>query len=147
VKAARTIIVGGPRTGKSWLAAKLANAGPNGVRVYCGDPLSKVKDPEPGVNYLPEWLPFAGDDGAAAWVVNNWFMLPGPWICEGHVMARAIRRWLEYAVTSAPVADRIIVLRNQRPGCNPTKGQVAMHKGVLKVWDEIAYCFPEAEAL
>lgn len=159
----RTIIIAGPRRGKSWLALELAGSEPGrdvhrgAAPVRCGDPRSKVKDPILGVEYLPEGIPFAGDDGAAQWVCDTWFAKPGPWVCEGHVMARALRRWLQkrgHEVLQAhrlsrrgvdhkpppTPADRIIVL--DRPGFNnPTPGQDAMHKAVMTVWYEIAEAF------
>lgn len=150
----RVIIVGGPRRGKSTLADKLARAG--NCKHFCGDPLSKVKDVQPGVFYLPEGIPISGDDGAAQWVADNWFQLKGPWVCEGWVMARALRRWLAstnmptervprrggYDVrTVAPrVADRIIVLSGPA-WTEASKGQEAMHKAVLTVWSQIAGMF------
>jgi hypothetical protein len=140
----RIIIIGGPRTGKSTLARELA--GRRGW-VFCGDPESKVKDLDPVSRYLPERLPFSGDDGAAAWVAKNWFTMPGLWICEGHVMARALRRWLketkpfrDEGLEMKP-CDLIIVLRHQRTDLALLPGQLAMHKGVMKVWDEISEHF------
>jgi hypothetical protein len=150
----RVVIVGGPRTGKSWLACKLGgdeNGAP--TRVYCGttplrcgDPFSVVKEPIGGVEYLPEGLPFSGDTGAAQWIVDNWFQTQGPWICEGHVMARALRRWLnapeQYGSADDHYpCDKIIVFENQRHDCDLKRGQVAMHTGVLRVWGEIASYF------
>lgn len=147
----RIVIVGGPRRGKSWLAANLSletteGHGPLGSsQIYCGDPLSKVKDPMPTVHYLPEDLPFSGDNGAAQWIVDNWFPMPGPWVLEGHVMARALRRWVADKNWALGLAlhmpcDRIIVL--DRPGFGvPSKGQNAMHTGVMTVWREIAHYF------
>lgn len=113
--------------------------------ILCGDPKSKVKDVEPGATYLPEGIPFSGDDGAAQWIADHWFTLPGPWVCEGHVMARALRRWLnspeQYGSADDHFpCDRIIVL--DRPGFGmPSKGQEAMHTGVMTVWREIAQYF------
>lgn len=133
--ASRVVIVGGPRRGKSWLARELS------APVFCGDPRSKVKDPEEGVHYLPEGIPFAGDDGAAMWVACNWFTMPGPWVLEGHVMARALRRWTRDHYNGYP-CDRIIVL--DRPAmCDATRGQDSMHTGVMKVWSEIDWRFSE----
>lgn len=152
--AERIIIVGGPRRGKSTLANELAmgKVQPRGFErpwapIRCGDPLSKVKEPMPGVEYLPEGIPISGDDGAAQWVADNWFTLPGPWVCEGWVMARALRRWLANEIGPDPdgyahtrPADRIIVL--DRPGFGmPSKGQEAMHKAVMTVWNQIAHHF------
>lgn len=144
--AERIVIVAGPRCGKSWLARELSEA--SGAPVFCGDPESKVKEVVPGVNYLPEDLAFSGDDGAAAWVAGYWFSMPGPWICEGHVMARALRRWIrmfeeEFDDDGIRLpfrgwpCDRIIVLTEQRPELDLLRGQVSMHKAVMTVWREI----------
>lgn len=135
----RVIIVGGPRRGKSTLAREIA--GPYPSAIYCGDPLSKVKEPQNGVAYLPEGIPISGDDGAAQWVADNWFTLPGPWVCEGWVMARALRRWATgIGRTARYPADRIIVL-DQPAWVEASKGQEAMHKAVMTVWHGIAHHF------
>lgn len=145
MKNERVIIVGGPRRGKSTMAKAFALTG---YPVRCGDPLSKVKDPLPGVTYLPEGIPISGDDGAAQWVADNWFAMPGPWVCEGWVMARALRRWLAGNAPSARTGldrfsmpcDRIIVL--DRPAfTEELRGQASMHKAVLTVWSGIAHHF------
>lgn len=134
----RTIIIAGPSRGKSTLADEMHHA--TGVPVFCGDPASKVVFRKLYTHYLPEGLDFAGDKGAAAWVVQNWFYMPGPWVCEGHVMARALRRWLQWHERPDVPCERIIVL--DRPAHRPTsKGQEAMHLGVMKVWREIAHHF------
>jgi hypothetical protein len=153
----RIIIVGGPRRGKSTMAGALAEwredltgnrvLPRSPIPIYCGDPLSKVKEPVAGVHYLPEGIPISGDDGAAQWVADNWFSKPGPWVCEGWVMARALRRWvagcdargIPYRDLRAP-ADRIVVL--DRPGFGmPSKGQEAMHKAVMTVWGQVQHWF------
>lgn len=159
MKAERVIIVGGPRRGKSTMAADLQlteygnrqadaeSARRPSVPIYCGDPLSKVKEPRTGVHYLPEGIPISGDDGAAQWVADNWFTQPGPWVCEGWVMARALRRWVGpnwtasgYALNKSMPADRIIVLDRPAFG-TPLKGQESMHKAVMTVWNQIAHHF------
>jgi hypothetical protein len=146
VASERIVIVGGPRCGKSWLAnelsPKIADDGSLVAPIYCGDPLSTVKDPCMYVNYLPNGLPYAGDDGAAAWVAEHWLSMRGPWILEGHVMARALRRWMHAsdAVEEYP-CDRIIVFEDQRHDCDLKRGQVAMHKGVMRVWAGIRNYF------
>lgn len=137
----RTVIVGGPSRGKSTLAHELHEF--DGVPVYCGDPASTVRFQKPYTHYLPEGLDFSGGSGSAWWVGKNWFEMPGPWVCEGHVMARALRRWMRnpHQNTERP-CDRIIVL--DRAAHRPTSpGQEAMHKGVMKVWREIAHHFTE----
>lgn len=125
----RIVVVGGPRCGKSTLARWYRE---RGTPTFCGDPLSKVKEPEPGVTYLPEGLDFSGDKGAAQWIVDNWFSMRGPWLCEGHVMARALRR----CVNRPTPCDKVLLL--PVPKVDQTPGQLAMTKGVMKVWGEIA---------
>jgi len=143
----RIVIVGGPRRGKSTLAQEIVNSvfshpAPWVIHHRCGDPLSKVKDPLPQVEYLPEKIPFAGDEGAAQWVTDNWFPMPGPWVLEGHVMARALLRWLDGKRGDDPdyPCDRIFVL--DRPGFGmPSPRQNSMHKGVMTTWSKIADYF------
>lgn len=131
----RIVIVGGPRRGKSTLARTF------GIPIFCGDPRSKVKDPEDGVTYLPEGLPYAGDDGAAAWINANIFLgKPGPWVFEGHVAARALRRMLSGVGNAFGPKDKIIVLAGPAR-CESSKGQETMHKGTMTVWEEIAHNF------
>lgn len=132
----RVIIVGGCRLGKSTLARSL------GLPIHCADPRSKVKDVEAGVVYLPESLPMAGDDGAAQWVADHWLTLPGPWVVEGWLTARVLRRWVkrwegfdENGVTAMP-ADRIILLTNE-PWVELKPGQASLNKAVATVWREI----------
>jgi hypothetical protein len=138
----RIVIGGGPRTGKSWLARQLATE--TGAPRFCGDPLSVVKEPFGGVTYLPEGIPFSGDSGAAQWICDHWFGdMEGPWICEGHVMVRALRRWMVMAENDGQAemdsfpCDRIIVFQEQRPEIELKRGQVSMHKAVMTVWREI----------
>jgi hypothetical protein len=142
----RTIIIAGPSRGKSTLADEMHRA--TGVPVYCGDPASKVLYQKPYTHYLPEGLDFAGDNGPSTFICKNWFQMQGPWVCEGHCMARALRRWLAtYAYVGEGLnlwipCDRIIVL--DKPAHRPTsKEQEAMHKGVMKIWREIAHYFTE----
>lgn len=140
----RTIILGGPSRGKSTLAETYKR---RGIPVFCGDPASMVLYQKAGTTYLPEGLPFAGDGGGGDWVARNWFLMPGPWVCEGHVMARALRRWLgTYAHVGEGhglrmPCDQIIVL-----DCPPHRytgeGRERMHRSVLKVWREIEHHFP-----
>jgi len=135
----RVIIVGGPRTGKSTLAREYRA---QGIPTFCGDPRSMVKEPEEGVTYLPDDLDFSGENGGAKWIAFRWFPMVGPWVCEGHVMARALRRWADgIPFDRAPPADKIIVLRKQHDDAVTKPGQVSMHRAVMTVWDEIAWRF------
>lgn len=135
----RIVIVSGPRAGKSWLAREIHRE--TGAPVFCGDPRSMVKDVEPGVTYLPEGLGMGSD--SSQWIVDNWLTMPGPWILEGHVMARVLRKWMSVVDEStvdpsAPFpCDKVIVFKNQRHDCDLKRGQVAMHKSVMTVWSEI----------
>lgn len=141
----RIVVVGGPRCGKSYFARVMRQLG---VPTFCGDPMSKVKDVESGVRYLPEDLAFSGEGGAAVWITQNWFTRPGPWVCEGHVMARALRRWVEKNTeldVEEPTGerlecfpcDRVIVFAEQRPEIELDRGQASMHKAVMTVWRQI----------
>lgn len=126
----RIIIVGGPRLGKSTLARSYRA---KGVPTFCGDPRELVKDPEPDVTYLPSGLDWSA---GSAYVAERWFSMPGPWLCEGQVMARALRKWSGAGMP----ADRIIVLQGS-PHVAVTPGQAAMIKAVDTVWREIANRF------
>jgi hypothetical protein len=110
--------------------------------VYCGDPASKVQYKKPYSIYLPENLSFSGEGGAAEYVARVWFTMPGPWVCEGHVMARALRRWSNAKGISGYgfPCDRIIVLDCPAHRAT-TPGQEAMHKAVLTVWAQIGHRF------
>lgn len=132
----RIVIVGGPRTGKSTLARGLRS---EGLPTFCGDPASLAKEIEPGVTYLPERFAAKSEwSNGSAYVAENWLAAPGPWCCEGVVMARALRKF------SGPPPDRIIVIANHCPLTPVESGQAAMHKGVMTVWREIAARFAGA---
>lgn len=124
----RIVIVGVPLAGKSTLARELRGAG---YPTFCGDPRSAVRHPEPGVTYLPEGLAWGHD---SAYVVRHWLPMPGPWVLEGQVMVRALRKHLrDHAVV--PV-DKVVLMAN--PIGYLTPGQQGMARGVLTVWQEIA---------
>lgn len=131
----RVVIVGGPRCGKSWLARELATE--SGAPRFCGDPKSLVKEPFGGVTYLPEGL--AMEDESTRYIAENWFSLPAPWICEGWIMARCLRKWM--SLMQDYPCDRVIVFLEQRPEIELLPGQMAQHKGVLTVWNSISYYF------
>jgi hypothetical protein len=137
----RVVIVGGPRCGKSWHARTL------GLPVFCGDPRSTVKDPEASTTYLPEGLGFGSD--ASRWIVDNWLPMPGPWVLEGHVMARVLRKWLNGVMLEEPgvppnhdwPVDKVIVFLEQRPELDLLPGQVTLHRTVMQQWAEICDYF------
>lgn len=111
----RIVIAGGPRSGKSTLAAKL-NAD-RGYRVHDGEELVGL-----------DWS--GGSLRAAQWLDE-----PGPWICENVAMARALRKWLARNPTRTIPADLIIHIGFQVAARTP--GQAAMAKGCQTVWEEI----------
>jgi hypothetical protein len=136
----RIVIVGGPRCGKSQLSKALRA---RGYPTFCGDPHDKVKEPEPGVTYLAEGMGM--DSASSRYIVDHWLPMPGPWVLEGHIMARVLRKWLDdngvqpaYNVADEWPCDRIVVFPEQHPDAEITSKQVALHKGVIgKTWREI----------
>ena len=119
----KIIIIGGPRTGKSTLAKSF------GLPVYCGDPKSKVKDVEEGINYLPEIQDWSTQ---SLYICREWFT-KSEGIFEGVGMVRALRKWA--VLNDAMPCDKIIYLTEAK--VEQSKGQVSMTKGVRTVWDEI----------
>lgn len=128
----RTIVVGGPRLGKSTLARAERV---KGVPTFCGDPPELVKELEDGVTYLPSGL---GWSEGSQYVADHWFTMSGSWLVEGQITARALRKWARYAMP----ADRIIVLTGP-PLVDVTPGQASMIKAVATVWDGIKHRFQD----
>lgn len=114
VRPARIIVAGGPRSGKSTLSAALSE----GYRI-----------PVRGTDELLglEW-------SRSSEVAALWFDHPGPWICEGVVTPRALRKWLLAHPDGAP-ADWIVWL--DEPVSERVPGQEAMAKGCATVFRQI----------
>ena len=125
----RIVIVGGPRCGKSTIARRLRE---KGVPTYCGDPEKFVKKPETGVIYLPRHLIFVE---AADYVAREWLTMPGPWCCEGVIMARALRKLQRQNLSDLLKGVEVIYL--DFPFVPLTPGQANMRKGITTVWFEI----------
>jgi hypothetical protein len=106
------VIAGGPRAGKSHLTSRLAG---ERFTVHGSDELARL-----------EW----SDSSLAA---SLWLDQPGPWICEGVAMVRALRKWLERS-GGAP-ADLIIWLNE--PVVARSRGQHVMALGCETIWKEI----------
>ncbi len=115
----RVVIAGGPRSGKSTLAQNISRGGR--IRVRGTDEL------------------LALDWHDSSLVASSWFEYPGPWICEGVAMPRALRKWLARNPNEAP-AD-LIVWANEAASPR-VPGQESMAKGCATVWREI---LPELE--
>lgn len=139
----RVLVVGGPRRGKSTLAQRLRSS-VNAVVIptFCGDPVSLVKDPEPGVTYLPEGLSWSD---SSQYIADNWLMLPGPWCCEGIAMARAVRKLVNSERSAVLDGVDIVVLTDAI--AEESSGQSIMAKSVMTVWAEVADLFPQARVV
>jgi hypothetical protein len=118
----RIVICGGPLVGKTTLADS------TGLPAYCGDPRSIARNPQPDVTYVPEGLTWSG---ASTYVVDNWLGEPGPWVAEGIVMVRALRKWI--ATTDAKPCDEVWWIV-PRPGAVLTPAQRALQRGVETIW-------------
>jgi dephospho-CoA kinase len=111
----RILIIGGPKTGKTTLANKLAVEMPASVR------------------YTDSVMGLGWSEASAE--VATWFDEPGPWIIEGVAVPRALRKWMKNNPGERPPVDKII-------GCDGafqelTPGQQSMTKGVDTVMKEI----------
>lgn len=107
----RIVIAGGPRCGKTILSGKLGVERVRGTDELIG-------------------LGWSESSEAA----SHWFEEPGPWICEGVAMPRALRKWIDRHAAGTP-ADLVVWLGP--PVVARVAGQEAMAKGCLTVWREI----------
>jgi hypothetical protein len=128
----RLVIAGGPRTGKSTLARKLAadmglqpNSETNDAHGVYGYGLA--------VRSTDELIGQKDWSGASA-EVARWMDAPGPWILEGVVMCRALRKWLAAHPTGSPCDEVLYVCEAKVP---QTPGQQSMTKGCLTVFGDI----------
>jgi hypothetical protein len=103
-----------------------------GVPTFCGDPKSLVKQPEEDVIYLPEHKSWSDTPN---YVVMEWFSKPGPWCCEGVVMARALRKLKQRGWSDMLKGVEVIYL--DFPFVPLTPGQAVMSKGIATVWFEV----------
>lgn len=125
----RTIIIGGPRSGKSTLAQTF------GCPVFCADPKNLVKDVIDGVTYLPDAIEW---DQQSHFICNNWFTMDCDWVIEGVSVVRALRKWAKYYDTNPPCYN-IIYIKNIHPlASNILDGQIAMAKSIDTIWSEIS---------
>src|SRR6478736_3746392 len=85
----RLVIAGGPRAGKTTLAESLER------------PLLPVHGSDELM--AREW-------SESSLIASTWFDALGPWICEGLVLPRALRKWLARTGGDQKPADLIVYL-------------------------------------
>lgn len=120
----RTVILGGPKTGKTTLALALSR-GPHPMPCRHTDSLIA-----PGTAFDRQ-----------AHFAQPWLATPGPWVIEGCSVAHALRLWLRTHAGQRPPVDKVIL---RRTAVTPqTQHQEALHKAVITVWQQIE---PEVRA-
>jgi len=120
----RIVVIGGPRTGKTTYATKLAKQ----LGVHLGS-TGKRTEQEDGLVSTDNYMKRA-----------DWKTLPDviikdlkdreDWVLEGTQAARVLRRWLKQA-PDEPKIDKVLVFN--RPWVVRNTGQEAMAKGVRTV--------------
>lgn len=125
----RTLIVGGPGTGKTTMAMRLAAE--RGCRHLCTDPQDLCPA---GVAGAPLDLSWSEN---SLWVAQHWLELPGPWVIEGVAVPRALRKWraLYEPLASPPPCDELIVLT--QPHSERGAKQEQMTTALHSVLDEM----------
>lgn len=111
--AARIIVAGGPRVGKTTLARRLS------------------ADGRP-VRRSDEVIDLGWSEASER--VATWLDAPGPWVVEGVAVARAVRKWLATHPTGTP-AD--VVHWSNVARAKRSAGQETMAKGCETVWREV----------
>lgn len=109
----RTVIIGGPKTGKTTLATELAEQTHGIVRHT--DDLMKL-----------DW-------SAASAVASEWFDLPYD-VIEGVMAVRALRKWLKRNAKGKP-CDKILYLTKIHVPL--THGQRSMTKSIATIFEGI----------
>jgi len=109
-RAMRLLIAGVPSAGKTTLAGEV------GGRVIHTD----------------DYIELGWSESSLA--VSHLFDEEGPWVIEGVIVPRALRKWLGRNEEGKP-ADRVIFLNDPRQALS--KGRAGMAKGCRTVWLEV----------
>lgn len=125
----RTLITGGPGTGKTTYARALEKTYGEG-RFWCTDPVFVGGD-----LLIDHVLPKKEQWSAESVQVARWFDWPYPWIIEGVVIPRALRKWQAAHPGEPPPCDQLIVLDHAWKPLTPR--QEIMEKGVQTVLREL----------
>lgn len=107
----RVVIIGGPKTGKTTLAAAMGG----------GRSTDEVIDDL-------DW-------SEASEEIATWLNEPGPWLIEGVAVPRALRKWRESHPDEPAPVDHVIHLQRRYEELSPETDTMA--KGVETVLDEI----------
>ncbi len=107
---ARIVIIGGPKTGKSTLAAQMGGGRSSDEVMNLG------------------WSESSEE-------VSRWLDQPGPWIVEGVAVPRALRKWRERNPDKPAPVDHVIHLTH--PHEQLIQGQISMAKGIDTVLAQI----------
>ena len=116
----RTVIVGGPKTGKTTLSDQMSD---------------QYNAP---VMHTDDTIGMGWSEGSAE--VATWFGQSGPWIVEGVAAVRALRKWLAANPEGQP-CDRVLYLTKTYEERKP--GQITMAAGVTTVFREISRSLEE----
>jgi hypothetical protein len=117
----RIAITGGPRTGKTTLAARL-------LFTHIGATNNRA-ELDRRIRHTDDLIHLGWSEASQA--AAAWFDEPGPWIIEGVAVSRALRKWRDQHPGEPPPVDRVIYL--SEPHERLTAGQRSMAAGVATV--------------
>jgi len=127
----RVAVMGPPRTGKTTLADEIAEHLETDSVKHTGKRESTAatnrSDPRHTDDLISRGWSQASDEA------SHWFDAPGPWIIEGSMGVRAMRKWLKR--NSGMPVDLVVWQRLAK--VHRTKGQESMAKGTETIWKDV----------